>query len=70
MAHDVICVKKYLLPPIDFWWHKTCKKDVVGIATFGPIGLFLTNNIIINLQWHTGVYEETFDVNIKIAQTN
>ena len=50
--------------------HKTREKDVVGIVTFDLIGLLPTDHIII-LQWHTGVYEELFDVNIKniIAQT-
>ena len=48
--------------------HKTCEKDVV-IVTFDLIGLLPTNHIIIKLQGQTGVYEETFDVNIKIAQT-
>ena len=47
---------------------KTCEKDVV-IVTFDLIGLLPTNHIIIKLQGQTGVYEETFDVNIKIAQT-
>ena len=41
-----------------------CKKDVVGIVTFDPIGLLPTNDIII-LQWHTGVYKETFNANIE-----
>ena len=49
-------------------WHKTWEKDVVGIVTFDLIGLLPTNHIII-LQWHVGVYEETFDANMKIAQT-
>ena len=43
-------------------------KDVVGIVTFDLIGLLPTNHIII-LQGHVGVYEETFDANMKIAQT-
>ena len=49
--------------------HKTCEKDVVGTVTFDLIGFLPTNHIIIKLQEHTGVYGETFDVNIKIAQT-
>ena len=44
------------------------RKDVVGIVTFDLIGLLPTNHIII-LQGHVGVYEETFDANMKIAQT-
>ena len=44
------------------------EKDVVCIVTFDLIGLLLTNHIII-LQWHVCVYEETFDANMKIAQT-
>ena len=39
------------------------EKDIVGIVIFDLIGLLPTNHIII-LQWHTGVYEETLDVNI------
>ena len=46
----------------EFAMTKNAQKDV------DLIGLLPTNHIII-LQWHTGVYEETFDVNIKIAQT-
>ena len=45
-----------------------CKKDV-GIVTFDLIGLLPTNHIIILQIWHVGVFEETFDVNMKIAQT-
>ena len=44
------------------------EKDVVCIVTFDLIGLLPTNHIII-LQWHVCVYEETFDANMKIAQT-
>ena len=44
------------------------EKDVVCIVTFDLIGLLPTNHIII-LQWHVGVYEETFDANMKKAQT-
>ena len=43
------------------------ENNVVGVVTFHLIGLLPTDHII--LQWHTGVYEETFDLNIKIAQT-
>ena len=43
------------------------KNNVVGVVTFHLIGLLPTDHII--LQWHTGVYEETFDLNIKMAQT-
>jgi len=39
------------------------EKDIVGIVIFDLIGFLLTNHIII-LQWHTGVYEKTLDVNI------
>ena len=46
----------------EFAMTKNAQKDV------DLIGLLPTNHIII-LQWHFGVYEETFDVNIKIAQT-
>ena len=34
-----------------------------------PTGWFTPHQSIIKLQRHTEVYEETFDVNIKIAQT-
>ena len=44
------------------------ENNVGGVVTFHLIGLLPTNHIII-LQWHTGVYEETVDLNIKIAQT-
>lgn len=43
------------------------ESNVVGVVTFHLIGLLPTDHII--LQWHTGVYEETFDLNIKMAQT-
>ena len=46
-----------------------CKKDVVGIVTFDLIGLLPTNHIIILQICHVGIFEETFDVNMKIAQT-
>ena len=49
-------------------WLKTREKDVVGIVTFDLIGLLPTNHVII-LQWYVGIYEETFDANMKIAQT-
>ena len=39
------------------------EKDIVGIVIFDLIGFLPTSHIII-LQWHTGVYEETLDVNI------
>ena len=63
------------------WRHllgkKTREKYVVLIVTFDLIGLLPTNHIIVNniwnklliLQWHTGVCEEPFNVNRKIAQT-
>ena len=38
-------------------------QHLILLVYFPPVTLF---NI---LQWHTGVYEETFDVNNKIAQT-
>ena len=68
MLHDIICVKTYWLTPIltNLWWHKTCEKDVVGIVIFELIGLHFTITL---LQCHAGVHEETFNVNIKIAQT-
>ena len=56
-AHDLICDKK-----------KKCKKDVVGIVKFDLIDLLPTNPSLLILQRHTGVCEEKFDVNSKIAQ--
>ena len=56
-------VPKILSDDDEFAMTKNAQKDVVDL-----IGLLPTNHIII-LQWHTGVYEEKFDVNIKIAQT-
>ena len=48
---------------------KTCEKDVVEIVTFDLISLLPTNHtLLLILQWHTGVSEETFVVNRKIAQ--
>ena len=43
-------------------------KDVVCIV-FDLIGLLTNNHLLLILQWHTRVYAETFDVNIKIVQT-
>ena len=60
-------------PHIYLQWHKTRDKYDVGNVTFDLISLLATNHIIsynLLLQWHTRVYEETFDVNSKIAQTN
>ena len=55
------------------WRHflgKTREKDVVLIVTFDLIGLLSTSHkLLVILQWHTGVCEETFTVNRKIAQT-
>ena len=39
------------------------EKGIVGIVIFDLIAFLPTNHIII-FQWHTGVYEETLDVNI------
>ena len=56
-------------------WHvssfvkkKMHEKDVVGIVTFDLIGLLPTNHIIAFITRHSGVCDETFDVNSKIAQ--
>jgi len=47
-----------------------CNKDVVGIVTFDLVGLLPTNHIIACITMaYTGVCEETFDINSKIAQT-
>ena len=70
MLHDAICAKTYWLTPIvtNLRSHKMCEKDVVGIVIFELTGLLFTNHII-TMPLHAGVYEETFNVNIKIAQT-
>ena len=52
----------------EFVMTQNMPKDVVGTVTFDLIGLLPTNHIII-LLWYTRENEETFDVNIKIAQT-
>ena len=49
----------------EFVMTQNTQKDVVGIVTFDLPRLLPTNHIII-LQWHTRVYEEMFDLNIKI----
>ena len=44
------------------------KADVTfSVITSLHAGHVTFDLIIITLQWYTGVYEETFDVNIKIA---
>ena len=48
---------------------KTREKDVVGIVIFDLTGYFPPITLLLILQWHTGVCEEAFDVNSKIAQT-
>jgi len=47
---------------------KNARKNVVGIVTFDLIGLLPTDHIIAFITRHSGVCEETFDVNSKIAQ--
>ena len=48
---------------------KTREKDGVGIVIFDLIlAYFVPITLLLILQWHTGVCEETFDVNSKIAQ--
>ena len=63
MAHDVICAKI----PVDSDHHEHhvffLNENDVCTVTFDLIGLNCTSH-----QWYTGVYEETFDVNRKIAQ--
>ena len=44
------------------WKKKTREKDVVGIVTFDLTGYFPPITLLLILQWHTGVCEETFDV--------
>ena len=56
-THDVICEKK------------TREKDVVGIVKLTYLVCSPQITLLLILQWHTGVFEETFDVNRKIAQT-
>ena len=52
----------------EFAMTQNARKVVVGIVAFDLVG-FTSHQYIIILQWYTGVYEETFDINIKIAQT-
>ena len=49
--------------------HKMQVKDVVGFVTLTWLVYFPAITLLLILQWHTGVCEETFNVNIKIAQT-
>ena len=44
-------------------------QHLTWFAYFPPVTLFNITMACLILQWHTGVYEETFDVNNKIAQT-
>ena len=56
-SHDVICEKK------------TREKDGAGIVIFDLIlAYFAPITLLLILPWHTGVCEETFDVNSKIAE--
>ena len=52
----------------EFAMTQNARKDVVGIVTFDLFG-FTSHQYIIILQWYSGFYDETFVVNIKIAQT-
>ena len=46
------------------------EKDVVGNVTSDLIALLPTTHIIAYITiWHTQVYEKTYNVNSKIAQT-
>ena len=54
----------------EFAMTQNTQKYVVGIVTFDLINNWFTSHQShYYLQWYTRVYEETFDVNIKIAQT-
>lgn len=58
-------VQKILVDSVmNLQWHKMNKKDVVGVITFGLIGVLPTNHIII-LQWHTRFYEKIFHLILK-----
>ena len=48
---------------------KKREQDVVGIVALTLLVYFPPITSLPILQWHTGVCEETFDVNSKIAQT-
>ena len=48
-------------------WHMTSFMQKYSMT---PIISYLISIIAYILQWHTGVYEENFDVNIKIAQAS
>ena len=54
-------VQKILSDDDEFAMTKSAQKDVVDL-----IGLLPTNHIII-LQWHTGVYEETFFLSLNLS---
>ena len=48
MQHMMSLVQKILVDSVmNLQWHKMNKKDVVGMITFGLIGLLPTNHIII-----------------------
>ena len=48
-------------------WHMTSFMQKYSMT---PIISYLISIIAYILQWHTGVYEENFNVNIKIAQAS
>ena len=48
MQHMMSLVQKILVDSVmNLQWHKMNKKDVVGMITFGLIGVLPTNHIII-----------------------
>ena len=69
--HMTSFMPQYSMTPIvtNLQWHKTHAKmllaHLIWLVYFLPIRI-----IAYILQWHTGVYEENFDVNIKIAQAS
>ena len=74
LTHGSWChlCKEYSLTLIttNLWCQKMPEKDVVGNVTSDLIALLPTNHIIAYIRiWHTKVYEKTFNVKSKIAQT-
>ena len=71
MTHDIIRAKNtcWLQSSQICDDHKMHVKDVVGIVTLTWLVYLPAIILFLILQWHTGVCEETFDVDIKIAQT-
>ena len=57
-AHDVICAEK----------QKNAKKTLLELQHLTWLVYFPPIILLLILQWHTGVCEETFDINSKMAK--